>query len=122
LRRVFEGAGLAQVGLLWDVHHTVVSGNEDPATTLRDLRRHVRHTHLKDSTRTASGVQYVLTGSGRIPLSETVKRLIRTGYDGLYCFEWEKRWHPEIEEPEVAFPQFVAVMQTYLAAAKQGGM
>lgn len=26
-------------------------------------------------------------------------------------FEWEKRWHPEIEEPEVALPVFVQVLR-----------
>lgn len=25
--------------------------------------------------------------------------------------EWEKRWHPEIEEPEVALPVFVQVLR-----------
>ena len=31
--------------------------------------------------------------------------LAANDYKGFYCFEWEKKWHPEIEEPEVAFPQ-----------------
>jgi hypothetical protein len=29
--------------------------------------------------------------------------------------EWEKRWHPEIEEPEVALPQHLSVLNTWLA-------
>ena len=28
-------------------------------------------------------------------------------YDGYVSFEWEKYWHPEIEEPEVALPDFI---------------
>ena len=27
-------------------------------------------------------------------------------YDGWYTLEWEKRWHPEIEGPEIAIPAF----------------
>jgi len=38
-------------------------------------------------------------------------------YGGFYNFEWEKRWHPEIEEPEVAFPQFADVLGGYLRHA-----
>jgi hypothetical protein len=29
------------------------------------------------------------------------------GYDGYYSFEWEKKWHPYLPEPEVAFPHFI---------------
>ena len=43
--------------------------------------------------------------------------LAGAGYEGFYCFEWEKKWHPEIEEPEVAFPQYAKVVGEYLAEA-----
>jgi len=36
------------------------------------------------------------------------------GYDGYLTLEWEKRWVPELAEPEVAFPQFVAFMRQSL--------
>ena len=29
------------------------------------------------------------------------------GYQGYYSLEWEKTWHPELEEPEIAFPAYV---------------
>jgi hypothetical protein len=48
---------------------------------------------------------------------ETVRVLVEAGYPGYYCFEWEKKWHPEIEDPEVAFPHYARVMADYLAAA-----
>jgi hypothetical protein len=28
--------------------------------------------------------------------------------------EWEKRWHPEIEEPEVALPQYLDLLRAWL--------
>jgi len=46
-----------------------------------------------------------------------VKVLAAGGYRGYYCFEWEKRWHPEIEEPEIAIPHYAKVMRQYLAEA-----
>jgi hypothetical protein len=43
--------------------------------------------------------------------------LARVQYKGFYSFEWEKRWHPEIEEPSVAFAQFATVVSGYLRDA-----
>jgi hypothetical protein len=36
---------------------------------------------------------------------------------GYYGFEWEKRWHHEIDDPEAAFPHFAKVIRYYLAEA-----
>jgi predicted xylose isomerase-like sugar epimerase len=46
-----------------------------------------------------------------------VEALAKSGYRGFYSFEWEKRWHPEIEEPEVAIAQYATVMTGYLRDA-----
>lgn len=113
LLEILKGAAMDNVALLWDAHHTFVAGKEAPAKTYDALKRYVRHTHLKDSKPEGEGVRYVLTGAGTVPVRETVGVLARGGYKGFYCLEWEKRWHPEIEEPEVAFPQFVATMRKY---------
>ena len=115
LLALLDGAGMDNVALLWDAHHTFVSGKEAPDKTFSALKRYVRHTHLKDSKPEGTGVRYVLTGSGTVPVQETVNILRRGGYKGYYCFEWEKGWHPEIEEPEVAFPHFADTMRRYLA-------
>jgi sugar phosphate isomerase/epimerase len=115
LLALLEGAGMDNVALLWDAHHTVVSGKEPPAKTFEALKRYVRHTHLKDSKPEGTGVRYVLTGAGTVPIGETVKILMQGGYKGYYCFEWEKGWHPEIEDPEEAFPHFADTMRRYFA-------
>lgn len=117
LLAILNRAKRSNVGLLWDAHHTVVMGHEQPADTLRRLRRHLRHTHLKDSKPDGRGVRYVLTGEGTVPVRETVKALVQQRYRGYYSFEWEKAWHPEIEEPEIAFPHFARVIRGYLEEA-----
>jgi sugar phosphate isomerase/epimerase len=103
--------------LLWDAHHTFVAANEAPADTWTALGRFVRHTHLKDSKAAGADRRYVLTGTGDVPVQEQVSVLAKAGYTGYYCFEWEKKWHPEIEEPEVAFPHYARTMAGYLTAA-----
>ncbi len=117
LLQILKDSQMATTGFLWDAHHTFVSGKEEPQFTFGKLSRYIRHTHLKDSRPVEKGIQYVLTGTGVVPVKETVKVLVAGGYRGYYCFEWEKMWHPEIEEPEVAFPHFAKTMRTYLAEA-----
>ena len=117
LVHILQAVGSPHFQLLWDAHHTFVAGGEAPADTFAALGPWVRHTHLKDSRPRDGGRRYVLTGTGEVPVRDQVKVLARAGYPGFYAFEWEKKWHPEIEEPEVALPHFARVMAEYLAAA-----
>ena len=104
------------VAFLWDTHHTIVAG-EQAEVTWKALGKYTRHLHLKDSVPEGSGRKYVLTGEGKIPVRDTVQMIARKGYKGYYCYEWEKRWHPELAEPEVAFPHFAKTMREYLNSA-----
>lgn len=117
LVQILTGVGSDAFALLWDAHHTFVSGKEQPADTFKALGRWVRHTHLKDSKAAGTERQYVSTGDGEVPVKAQVQVLAAAGYKGYYGFEWEKRWHPEIADPEVAFPHYAKTIGEYLAAA-----
>lgn len=121
LREILEKAASPHVALLWDAHNTFVEGKEDPAITVSQLGKYIRHTHLKDARLEGGQDRYVLTGRGNVPVKRQVELLAATGYAGYYSFEWEKAWHPEIEDPEVAIADFARVVAQYLpgAAAKQ---
>jgi sugar phosphate isomerase/epimerase len=114
LKELLERAASPHVALLWDAHHTFAAGKEEPEHTMAQLGRYIRHTHLKDSRPGEKERQYVLTGEGDVPVKRQVQLLAKSGYQGDYSFEWEKRWHPEIPEPEVAFPQYARVVREYL--------
>ena len=107
-------ADMADVGVLWDTHHTWVAGKEQPADTFKILGPYVRHVHLKDSVPSESGEHYVLTGTGKVPVREIVRVLAKGKYRRIYSFEWEKAWVPELDEPEVAFPHFAKTLSGYL--------
>jgi sugar phosphate isomerase/epimerase len=117
LDAILTRVGSPAFALLWDAHHTFVDGGETPAYTWKHLGARVRHTHLKDSVPQGAERRYVLTGTGEVPVREQVRVLVAGGYQGFYCYEWEKRWHPEIEEPEVAFPHYAKTMGRYLEDA-----
>src|SRR5205085_2427302 len=97
------------------------------------LRPWVAHTHWKDS-RTESrktgdpstaaaeerarglmsghrAANYVLFGEGEFPAGKCLTLLKDAGYAGWFSLEWEKAWHPELEPPETALPQFPAKLR-----------
>jgi sugar phosphate isomerase/epimerase len=103
------------VGAVWDSHHPYRMG-QLPAEVWSDLGRRILLTQVKDARRDTGrrdGWQLVLLGQGEVPVREMVELLHDDGYDGWISVEWEKRWHPEIEEPEVALPQHLAVLKTW---------
>jgi len=98
-------------GVVWDPANAFEAAGEEPAEGRRVLGDLIRHVHLKDlsHTGTAAGVtgwRPALAGEGQFPAADVLALLHRSGYDGFVSFEWEKRWHPSIEEPEVALPHF----------------
>jgi sugar phosphate isomerase/epimerase len=117
---ILQRADSPNVALLWDAHHTYVSGKEQPEDTVAKLGPYIRHTHLKDSVAVGNDRRYVLTGTGDVPVKRQIAALAKIGYRGAYSFEWEKRWHAEIEEPEVAFAQYAKVAAEYLRDAGVG--
>ncbi len=110
LKDVLSQVNSEHVGLLWDAHHTFATSNEEPEFTVKQLGRWIRHTHLKDSIGSGEDRKYVLTGRGNVPIERQIKALQSLGYKGFYCFEWEKLWHPEIEDPEIAIADFARVV------------
>lgn len=114
LSEVLQKADSDHVGLLWDAHHTFATAHEEPEFTVQKLGQWIRHTHLKDSIAAGEDRKYVLTGRGTVPIKRQVDALRSIGYKGFYCFEWEKVWHPELEDPEIAIADFGQVMDGYL--------
>jgi len=106
---LIQATNLPSVKVLWDTHHTYRSG-EAPAHTMTVLANKIGYVHFKDSqpaSETPGGWHYCLLNEGTVPLREICATLKHGGYDGYISLEWEKQWHPEIAEPEIALPQAV---------------
>jgi len=98
------------VASLWDLHHPYRLGETAEETYLA-LSPTVAHVHVKDG----QAGTYTLLGEGDIPVFPMLDRLLDGGYTGAISLEWEKRWHPEIAEPEIAFPQYAHALRDYLS-------
>ncbi|MDH7568950.1 MAG: sugar phosphate isomerase/epimerase family protein [Armatimonadota bacterium] len=104
------------VAILWDVLHPYRCG-EALADTVNFLGGHIRHVHIKDAVGLSpTGFQPVLLGEGEMPVAECVRLLRQIGYTGYLSLEWEKAWHREIPDAEVAFPQYIEWMRRLLGA------
>lgn len=99
---------------LWDLHHPYRQGEAINAT-YDHLAPTLAHLHIKDSRATGD---YCLLGEGDIPLFPMLDLVLDGGYQGAISLEWEKRWHPEIADPNIAFPQYVRGLREYLSGRR----
>ena len=101
------------VGAVWDMYHTARMG-ETPAEALSLVGDRLLNVHLKDARRNGDTLELCLLGEGDLPVKDALRLLKDRGYDDFVSVEWEKKWHPELPEPEVAFPHHIAVLRSYL--------
>jgi sugar phosphate isomerase/epimerase len=97
-----------QVTLIWDVANSLSAGD-----SIREAGNtvwpYLSHIHLRDARPVSDSEHWlpVLAGTGDVSFAETLDTIESLNYDSYVSFEWEKYWHPEIEEPEVALPDFI---------------
>ena len=105
-----------QVKLIWDIANSVAAGSEIQQAA-RTVQPYLAHVHLRDAKPVAGSEHWlpVLAGTGRVSFAETVAAIRELNYDGFVSFEWEKYWHPEIEAPEVALPDFSNAIRELVA-------
>lgn len=117
--KIFEKSQTSSCGVLWDVAHSIRAG-EGIATTLNYLGDYIYHIHLKDwlPLPYCSRDYYVLMAAGLLPLKELLERLKTINYQGYLSLEWEKVWHPEIEESDIAIVQYALKMREYLNSSE----
>lgn len=95
------------IGIIWDPANAFGQEGEAPLV-LPSIADRIRHVHLKDLTRdTEDSIRYVPTGKGNFPFEALFAELASVGFDDFVSFEWEKLWHPELADPEIALPHFL---------------
>ena len=104
-----------QLVIIWDAANSFATG-ESVAVAASAVAPYLAHVHLRDARPQGQGQpwQPVLAGRGLIPFAEVIGALREASYDAYISFEWEKYWLPEIEEPEVALPDFAVAMRQLL--------
>jgi len=120
-KALMEAVSSDKVGILWDVNHPFMFIGEAPEETWEKVGTWIDHTHWKDSKiaiDTVMGFEPCLMGEGDLPHGQIFDVLKKGGFDGYLSLEWEKRWHPELPDPEIAFPQYVEYMKRLMDSEK----
>jgi len=113
LKKIMDSVNNTHVGLVWDITNMWTITKEAPADVYPQLKKYIRHTHIKDAKLTGDKIDYVLLGKGDTPIFDAIDILYKDGYKGYYSFEWEKLWHPEIAEPEIALADYPKAMKAH---------
>jgi sugar phosphate isomerase/epimerase len=97
--------GIDRTGVLWDIAHTMRTG-EEPVETLEHIGT-PGLVHIKD----ADGERLTHLGEGRLRLDDALEALVGAGYAGWISVEWEKLWHPDLDDADVALPKAIAFVR-----------
>jgi sugar phosphate isomerase/epimerase len=111
LKQVMQSAKHPHTGLIWDFYNMWSVTGEPPEHVYAELKDYIRHTHIKDGMKVDGKERLTLLGQGQAPVFETIQALVKGGYEGFYSFEWEKRWNPGIEAPELAIGAYPKAME-----------
>jgi sugar phosphate isomerase/epimerase len=103
---ILAQAAASGIGVVWDPANSFAAHHERPAEGVAIFQAAIRHVHIKDLRREGDDWKYVCTGDGDFPLLESKASLEDLKYDQFISFEWEKKWHPEIADAEIALPHF----------------
>jgi sugar phosphate isomerase/epimerase len=111
LASVMKAAAHDHVGLVWDPCNMWTVTKEPVRKMYDSLAPYILHTHIKDCLLVDGKPEYRFLGKGEVPIFEAIELLRKGGYKGYYSFEWEKLWHPELAEPELALADYPLVMK-----------
>lgn len=114
IRAVIDAVNSPNVGVCWDIANAHFVEPMDVTFPL--IKDRIVHVHFKDAKRDAQGkVHSCLPGQGEVDMLGALKKLRSIDYRGYLSFEWEKKWEPSLQDPEIAFPHFIKHAKLLLA-------
>ncbi len=114
LKELLDDIASPSLGALWDINYPYRFFGESPEETVATLGDHICFVHLKDSIEKGERIEYRLMGHGDLPLSDSLRALKRSGYQGYLSFEWVPKWSSELVEPGIVMAQYASYMQREL--------
>jgi sugar phosphate isomerase/epimerase len=110
---IMKQVNAQNVRLIWDFFNMYKVTKQPVTEMYAALKPYIEHVHVKDGVFKNDGsFDYVPCGEGNSPIKEAIEILRKDKFKGYYSFEWEKRWHPEIISPEIAFPKYIEYMNS----------
>ncbi len=98
---------------LWDIHHTFRYAGESAEVSVKNLGKHIKHLHIKDSKIENDDMKYCLLGEGELPLKDIFDSLRAINYEGYMSLELMPEWIESLGDTEIVLPQFASYMSTF---------
>ncbi|WP_168120462.1 sugar phosphate isomerase/epimerase family protein [Paenibacillus sp. HB172176] len=96
------------VGVVWDIMHTLRTGNTAMDEAYRILKPWLCHVHFHDGLLDRDKLTFLPVGEGEIDHRSVVSILMEEGYEGFLSGEWLD-W----EAPDIHLPREIATMRRY---------
>ncbi|MGR3811158.1 sugar phosphate isomerase/epimerase family protein [Jiulongibacter sp. NS-SX5] len=94
--------------LIWDQFNMYKKTGEATNSMVKTLQSKIAVAQYKDGLIDTDGsFHYTLPGKGQFPIEPVLNALKSINFKGYLSFEWEKHWHPELANPDIALPAFV---------------
>lgn len=102
-----------RIKILYDVANMIMVG-EKHENVFPHISNRIVHVHIKDFIMVEGKRIFVRPGKGVVPICRVVKDLKSTGFKGYISIEWEKMWHPELEDPDIVIPLYIEFVKKCL--------
>ena len=111
---IFKYFSHPKFAILWDIEHSYKVYEQNFLEFFGFIRKYTKHVHIKDTKKINGEWKLQNLGKGSIPIAMHIALLSASNYDGYVSFEWEKKWHPELDDCSVAFPEYIELMRKIL--------
>lgn len=102
-----------EIKILYDVANMIMVG-ERHEKVFPHIAERIVHVHVKDFVIVEGKRVFVRPGRGVVPICKVLNDLKSIGYRGYVSVEWEKMWHPELEDPDTVIPLYIDFMERCL--------
>ena len=113
-KEMFRYFNHPKFAVLWDIEHSYKTYEHDYIEFFGFIRKYVKHIHVKDTKKVNGEWKLTGIGEGSVPIAMHMALLLLTNYEGFVSLEWEKKWHPELCDCEIAFPKYMEIIKKVL--------
>ena len=113
LAELLNGFACDNFSAVWDIHHTHRYPQETAEVSIKNLGKHIKHLHIKDSISENGKVTYCLLGEGDLPIKTVFDGLRSINYDGFISLELLPEWLESLGDVDIVLPQFAGYMGTF---------